>query len=81
MGTGFWITKYCLYKRFPKENEGFMIALVKNESIGRMAYEMGCTTGLSYPNTQRRSRPGSTSRNWGVCSRRFWEPCFWISIR
>jgi dsRNA-specific ribonuclease len=34
------------------------IALVKNESIGRMAYEMGCTTGLSYPNTQRRSRPG-----------------------
>ena len=39
------ITKYVLYKRFPKENEGFMtekkIALVKNESIGRMAYEMG----------------------------------------
>lgn len=39
------ITKYELYRRFPKENEGFMtekkIALVKNESIGRMAYEMG----------------------------------------
>ena len=39
------ITKYVLYKRFPKENEGFMtekkITLVKNESIGRMAYEMG----------------------------------------
>ena len=39
------ITKYYLYRRFPKENEGFMtekkIALVKNESIGRMAYEMG----------------------------------------
>lgn len=39
------ITKYVLYKRFPKENEGFMtekkIALVKNESIGRMVYEMG----------------------------------------
>ena len=39
------ITKYCLYRRFPKENEGFMtekkIALVKNESIGKMAYEMG----------------------------------------
>ena len=39
------ITKFCLYRRFPKENEGFMtekkIALVKNESIGRMAYEMG----------------------------------------
>jgi dsRNA-specific ribonuclease len=39
------ITKYCLYERFPKENEGFMtekkIALVKNESIGKIAFEMG----------------------------------------
>jgi dsRNA-specific ribonuclease len=39
------ITKYLLYRRFPKENEGFMtekkIALVKNESIGRIAYDMG----------------------------------------
>jgi dsRNA-specific ribonuclease len=39
------ITKYYLYRRFPKENEGFMtekkIALVKNEHIGRLAYEMG----------------------------------------
>jgi dsRNA-specific ribonuclease len=39
------ITKYILYRRFPKENEGFMtekkIALVKNEAIGRVAYEMG----------------------------------------
>ncbi len=39
------ITKYCLYRRFPKENEGFMtekkIELVKNESIGRIANEMG----------------------------------------
>jgi dsRNA-specific ribonuclease len=39
------ITKYYLYRRFPKENEGFMtekkIALVKNESIGKIAYEMG----------------------------------------
>jgi len=39
------ITKFYLYRRFPKENEGFMtekkIALVKNESIGRIAYEMG----------------------------------------
>ena len=35
------ITKYYLYKRFPKENEGFMtekkIALVKNEAIGKLA--------------------------------------------
>lgn len=39
------VTKYCLYRRFPKENEGFMtekkIELVKNESIGRIASEMG----------------------------------------
>jgi dsRNA-specific ribonuclease len=39
------ITKYELYRRFPKANEGFMtekkIALVKNEAIGKMAYDMG----------------------------------------
>ena len=39
------IIKYYLYRRFPKENEGFMtekkIALVKNEHIGKLAYEMG----------------------------------------
>ena len=39
------ITKYYLYRRFPKEDEGFMtekkIALVKNEHIGKVAYEMG----------------------------------------
>jgi len=39
------ITKYYLYKRFPKADEGFMtekkIAIVKNEHIGRLAYEMG----------------------------------------
>ena len=39
------ITKYYLYRRFPKENEGFMtekkIAIVKNETIGKFALEMG----------------------------------------
>ncbi len=38
------ITKYYLYRRFPKENEGFMtekkIAIVKNEAIGKIALEM-----------------------------------------
>ena len=38
------ITKYYLYRRFPKADEGFMtekkIALVKNEHIGTLAYEM-----------------------------------------
>jgi len=40
-----FITKYYLYKRFPKADEGFMtekkIALVKNEHIGKLALEMG----------------------------------------
>jgi len=39
------VTKYYLYRRFPKENEGFMtekkIAIVKNETIGKFALEMG----------------------------------------
>jgi dsRNA-specific ribonuclease len=39
------IAKWVLYLRFPKENEGFMtekkIALVKNEAIGKLAFEMG----------------------------------------
>ena len=39
------ITKYYLYRRFPKADEGFMtekkIALVKNEHIGKLAYDMG----------------------------------------
>ena len=38
------ITKYYLYRRFPKEDEGFMtekkIALVKNEHIGKLANMM-----------------------------------------
>lgn len=39
------VVKWILYQRFPKATEGFMtekkIALVKNETIGRFAYEMG----------------------------------------
>jgi len=39
------IAKFYLYKRFPKSDEGFMtdtkIELVKNETIGRIALEMG----------------------------------------
>lgn len=44
------VTKYYLYRRFPKENEGFMtekkIAIVKNEAIGKIAYEMGLNRWL-----------------------------------
>lgn len=39
------VTKFYLYRRFPKNNEGFMtekkIALVKNEALGKLALEMG----------------------------------------
>ena len=39
------VTKYYLYRRFSRENEGFMtekkISLVKNDAIGRLAYDMG----------------------------------------
>lgn len=39
------ITKFYIYKRFPKANEGFMtekkIALVKNEHIGKLAMQIG----------------------------------------
>jgi dsRNA-specific ribonuclease len=39
------VTKFYMYRRFTRENEGFMtekkIALVKNESIGSLALQMG----------------------------------------
>jgi dsRNA-specific ribonuclease len=39
------VTKFMLYRRFPKSDEGFKtekkIALVKNEAIGKIALEMG----------------------------------------
>ena len=44
------VTKYLLYRRFPKADEGFMtekkIAIVKNEAIGRIALEMGLSKWL-----------------------------------
>jgi dsRNA-specific ribonuclease len=44
------VAKFYLYRRFPKENEGFMtekkIAIVKNEAIGKIAYEMGLNKWL-----------------------------------
>ena len=47
IGDGFLecVAKFYLYKRYPKENEGFMtekkIMLVKNEAIGKFAYDIG----------------------------------------
>jgi dsRNA-specific ribonuclease len=44
------VTKYYLYRRFPKANEGFLtekkIAIVKNEAIGRIVMDMGLNKWL-----------------------------------
>lgn len=44
------VTKWYMYQRFPHENEGFMtekkIALVKNEAIGKLAYDIGLAQWL-----------------------------------
>jgi dsRNA-specific ribonuclease len=44
------VTKYYLYRRYRRENEGFMtvkkIAMVKNETIGKIALEMGLNRWL-----------------------------------
>jgi dsRNA-specific ribonuclease len=44
------ITKYLLYRRFPKSDEGFLtekkICIVKNEHIGKIALEMGLNKWL-----------------------------------
>jgi dsRNA-specific ribonuclease len=44
------VTKYYLYRRYRREDEGFMtikkIAMVKNEAIGKIALEMGLNKWL-----------------------------------
>ena len=44
------VTKYYLYRRYRREDEGFMtikkIAMVKNETIGKIALEMGLNKWL-----------------------------------
>lgn len=56
------VTKYELYRRFPKADEGFMtekkIALVKNEHIGSLAYKMRLNSWfiLSRSNEEKKGR-------------------------
>lgn len=56
------VTKYELYRRFPKADEGFMtekkIALVKNEHIGSLAYRMQLNNWfiLSRSNEEKKGR-------------------------
>jgi len=54
------ITKYYLYRRFPKSGEGFMtekkIAVVKNEHIGKLAYELKLGNWLIVSNYSREKK-------------------------
>lgn len=69
------ITKYYLYRRFPKADEGFMtekkIALVKNEHIGRVAYEMGLHKWLLLSQHAEEKQTRTNLKNWDVCLRLF----------
>ena len=71
------ITKYYLYRRFPKENEGFMtekkIALVKNEHIGKLAYEMGLNKWYIMSANAEEKKQGLILKNWVVYLKLFWE--------
>jgi hypothetical protein len=85
MGDGILecITKY-LYKRFPKENEGFMTEenSPRQKRVDRQDGVRDGAAQLVYHIQIRRDEADPVNfKNWGVCSRRFWEPCFWISIR
>ena len=54
------ITKYYLYRRFPKYGEGFMtekkIAVVKNEHIGKLAYDLKLGNWLIVSNYSREKK-------------------------
>ena len=70
------ITKYYLYRRFPKEDEGFMtekkIALVKNESIGKLAYEMGLNKWYIISNHAEEKKHAPILKNWVVSLNPSW---------
>ena len=63
------ITKFYLYKRFPEENEGFMtekkIALVKNESIGKLAYDLKLNKWLLLSNCAEEKKNRSNYKKLG----------------
>ena len=79
------ITKYYLYRRFPKENEGFMtekkIALVKNESIGKMAYEMGLNNWYIISKNAEEKKTRTNLKKLGCLFEAFLEHFSWISTK
>ena len=79
------ITKYYLYRRFPKADEGFMtekkIALVKNEHIGTLAYEMRLHNWLLLSNHAEEKKTRTNLKKLGCLFEAFLGRCFWISIK
>jgi len=63
------VTKFYLYKRFPNENEGFMtekkIAIVKNESIGKLAYDLKLNKWLLLSNSAEEKKNRSNYKKLG----------------
>lgn len=63
------VTKFYLYKRFPDENEGFMtekkIALVKNETIGKLAYDLKLNKWLLLNNSAEEKKNRSNYKKLG----------------
>ena len=63
------VVKFYLYKRFPDENEGFMtekkISLVKNESIGKLAYDLKLNKWLLLSNCAEEKKNRSNYKKLG----------------
>lgn len=63
------VTKFYLYRRFPNENEGFMtekkIAIVKNESIGKLAYDLKLNKWLLLSNCAEEKKNRSNYKKLG----------------
>ena len=74
--------KYYLYRRFPKENEGFMtekkIAMVKNEAIGKIAYEMGLHKWLLLSKHTEEKKVRTNLKRLGCLFESFVGAIFWI---
>ena len=78
------IAKWVLYLRFPKENEGFMtekkIALVKNEAIGKLAYEMGLHKWVVLSKHAESKDTRTNLKKLGCIFEAFLGAIFWIII-
>ena len=68
------ITKWLLYRRFPKADEGFMTEKRlhgKNESIGKLAQEMGLDKWFILSKHTESKNTRGNLKNWVVCLKAF----------